>query len=134
MDKKLPIVWFDVGLSAADLRPQHFLSAGQSFSWKSCGDSEWLGVIANSLIHIKQTSSNTLCRYVAPLPSSFVSAASSSLSSTIQTASSLASHPSDYASCPACLGSSGDCICSGVVGKVRQLFNADVPILPLIQE
>eukprot|EP00922_Rhytidocystis_sp_ex-Travisia-forbesii_P055369 GHVS01081984.1.p1 GENE.GHVS01081984.1~~GHVS01081984.1.p1 ORF type:complete len:120 (-),score=12.98 GHVS01081984.1:336-695(-) len=27
MDKKLPIVWFDVGLSAADLRPQHFLSA-----------------------------------------------------------------------------------------------------------
>eukprot|EP00922_Rhytidocystis_sp_ex-Travisia-forbesii_P006858 GHVS01010014.1.p1 GENE.GHVS01010014.1~~GHVS01010014.1.p1 ORF type:complete len:319 (+),score=35.49 GHVS01010014.1:272-1228(+) len=55
--------WFDVGLPESELRPQHFLTAGQSFSWKECGDNEWLGVIGRNLIHIKQTTTTTLCRW-----------------------------------------------------------------------
>eukprot|EP00922_Rhytidocystis_sp_ex-Travisia-forbesii_P055364 GHVS01081978.1.p1 GENE.GHVS01081978.1~~GHVS01081978.1.p1 ORF type:complete len:239 (-),score=38.76 GHVS01081978.1:671-1387(-) len=131
--------WFDVGLSAAELRPQHFLSAGQSFSWKSCGDGEWLGVIDDSLVHIKQTSFSTLCRCVASVSSSDSSAATSaSTDSPTARCTSSSSPPNcstaEQLSCLWCLDSSGRCICNGLVSTVRQLFNADVPIVPLIEE
>ncbi|KAF8820686.1 8-oxoguanine Dna glycosylase, N-terminal domain-containing protein [Cardiosporidium cionae] len=54
--------WEDLQVDASELRPQHCLMTGQSFSWKICGDLEWIGVLKRRVYQVKQMDSTTLYR------------------------------------------------------------------------
>ena len=62
--------WREVGVSSSSTSPQN-TSPTKSTAWGSVTGKEWVGVLSDRVVHVRETPTSTLCRLLSPLTSGF---------------------------------------------------------------